>query len=45
MKSKGNKWDVHKLVFVPVDLSRLSNVVKNVAKKDVHNARIKNIED
>ena len=31
---------------VPVDLSKLSDVVKNdVVKKDVYHARIKNIED
>ena len=35
-----------KLVPVPVDLSKLSNVVKiDVVKKDVCNAKIKNIED
>ena len=31
---------------VPVDLSKLSNVVKNIViKKDVYNAKIKNTED
>ena len=31
---------------VPVDLSKLSDVVENdVVKKDVYNAQIKNIED
>ena len=30
---------------VPVDLSQFSNVVKNVVKKDVYNAKIKTIED
>ena len=41
MKSK-----VGKLVHVPVDFSKLSQVVKNdVVKKDVYNAKIKNIED
>ena len=45
MKSKVDKLDVAKLVPVPVDLSRLSNVVKNDVKKDVYNAKIKNIED
>ena len=46
MKSKGDKLDVTKLVPVPVDLSKLSDVVKNdVVKKDVYNAKIKNIED
>ena len=44
MKSKINKLDVAKLVPVPVDLSKRSDVAKNdVVKKDVHNA--KNIED
>ena len=42
MKSKVNKLDVDKLLPVPVDLSKLSNVVKNdVIKKDVYNAKIK----
>ena len=41
-----DKLDVDKLVPVPVDLSKLSDVVKNdVVKKDVYNAKIKNIED
>ena len=45
MKSKVDKLDVHKLVTVPVDLSKLSDVVKNdVFKKDVYNAKTKNIE-
>ena len=46
MKTKVDKLDVDKLVPVPVDLSKLSDVVKNVfVKKDVYNAKIKNIED
>ena len=46
MKSKADKLEVDKLVPVPVDLSKLSNVVKsNVVKKDVHNTKIKNIGD
>ena len=46
LKSKIAKLDVDKLVPVPVDLSKLSDVVKNdVVKKDVYNAKIKNIED
>ena len=46
MKSKVDKLDVDKLVPVPVDLSKLSDVVKNdVIKKDVYNAKIKNTED
>ena len=37
---------VDKLVPVPVDLSKLSDIVKNdVVKKDVYNTEIKNIED
>ena len=46
LKSKVDKLDVHKLVHVPVELSNLSDAVKNdVVKKDVYNAKIKNIED
>ena len=38
--------EVNKLLLVPIDLSRLSDVVKNDAvEKDVYNAKIKNIED
>ena len=40
MKSKVDKLDVGKLVTVPVDLSKLSNVVKNdVVKEDIYNVR------
>ena len=46
MKITVNKLDVDKLVPVSVDLSKLSNVVKNdVVKKDVYHANIKDIED
>ena len=46
LKSKVEKLDVDKLVPVPVDLSKLSDVVENdVVKKDVYNAKIKTIED
>ena len=46
MKSKVDKLDIDKLVPVPVDLSKLNNVVKNeVVKKTEYNAKIKNIED
>ena len=46
MKSKTDKLDVDQLVPVPVDLSKLSDVVKNdVVKKDVYNAKIKSTED
>ena len=45
-ESKIDKLDVDKLVPVPVDLCKLSNVIKNNAvKKDVYNAKINNIED
>ena len=44
MKSKIDKLDVDKLVPIPIDWIKLSDVVKNV-KKDVHNAKIKNVED
>ena len=43
-----SKVDVHKLVTAPVDLSKLSDVViarNYVVKKDVYNAKIKDIED
>ena len=44
--SKVDKLGINKLVPVPVDLSKLCDVVKNyVVKKDVYNAKIKNIED
>ena len=40
-----DKLDADKLVPVSVDLSTLSDVVKNdVVKKDAYNAKIKNIE-
>ena len=46
MKSKVDKSDVDILVPVPVDLSKLSDLVKDdVVKKDVFHAYIKNIED
>ena len=33
-------------MFIPVDLSKLSDVVKNdIVKKGVYNAKIKNIKD
>ena len=40
MKSKVDRLDVDKLVPVPVNLSKLRDVVK-----DVYNAKIKNTED
>ena len=43
MKSKVDKLDFGKVVPVPVDVSKLSNVLKNdVVKKDVYNATVKN---
>ena len=46
LKSKVDKLDVDKLVPAAADLSKLSDAVKNdVVKKDVNNAKIKNIED
>ena len=46
LNSKVDKLDVGKLVHAPVDLSKLNDAVKNdVFKKDVHNAKIKSIED
>ena len=46
MKSRVDKLDVNKLVSVRVDLSKLSDVVKNdVVEKDVCSGEIKNIED
>ena len=41
MESKVDELDVDKLVPAPVDLSQLSDVVKNdVVKKDVYDAKI-----
>ena len=46
LKSKADKLNSGKLEVTPVDLSKLSNVIKNdVVKKDVYNAKIKNIKD
>ena len=46
LKNKVEKLDVDKLVPVPVDLCKLSDVVKsNLVKKDVCNPNIKNIEN
>ena len=45
LKSKVDKIVVDKLLPVPVNLSKLSDVVKNdVVKEDVYNAKIKDIE-
>ena len=46
MNSKVNNLNVDRLVPNPVDLSKLSDVVKYiVVQEDVYNAKIKNIED
>ena len=46
LKSKVDKLDVNKLVPLPIDLSKLSDVVKNdVFKKHVYNAKVKTIDD
>ena len=45
LEGKADKLDA-KLVTVTVDLGKLSDVVKDdVVKKDVYNAKIRNIED
>ena len=46
LKSKVDKLDLRKLESIPVDLSKLNNVVRNyVVKKTEYNAKIKSIED
>ena len=46
LKSKVDTLDVDKLAPVSVDLSKLSDAVKNnVFKKDKYNAKIRNIEE
>ena len=46
MKRKVEKIDVYKLVPVPVDLNKLSDVVKNdIVEKNVYDAKIEDIED
>ena len=37
LKTEVDKLDINKLVPVPTDLSKLSNVVKNVVKKTAYN--------
>ena len=45
-ESKVDILDVNKLVPVPIDLSKVIDVVKNdVVKKDIYNAKIKIIEN
>ena len=49
LKTEVDKLDIDKLVPVPVDLSKLSNVVKNdVVKRDIYNklvAKVNNIDN
>ena len=46
LKGRVDKLDVDKLVPALVDLNKVTDAVKNdVVKKDVYNAKIKNIED
>ena len=46
MRSQVDKLEVDKLLPVPLDLSKLSNVVKNsVVKEDEYNPKIKDFED
>ena len=46
LKCNVDKLVIDKLVPVPVDLSKLSDVVKNdVARKDIFHTKIKNIEN
>ena len=44
MKDKIDKLDIGKLETTAVDLSKLSNVVKNDVN-NVYNAKVKNIEE
>ena len=46
LKSNVDKLDIDTLVPFPVDVSKLSDVVKSdLVNKDAYNAKIKNIED
>ena len=46
MESKVDKLYAHKLVSIPVDLSKLNDVVKNdVVEKDEYNAQKKKVEN
>ena len=44
LKSEVDKLDIDKLVPVPTDLSKLSNVVKNVAKKTDYNKLVTKVD-
>ena len=46
LKTEVDKLDIEKLVPVPVDLSKLSDVVKNdVVKKDVYDKLVTKVND
>ena len=46
LKSNLDQLNIDKLAPAPVDLNKLSDVVKNdVVKKDAYNAKIENIKD
>ena len=46
LKSKVDKLNIDNLAPIPVDLSKLSNILKyDVVKKTEYNAKIKNIKD
>ena len=45
LKTEVDKLDVDKLVSIPVDLSKLSDLLKNdIVKKDEYNKLVANIE-
>ena len=46
LKSEVDKLDIDKLVLVPLDLSKLSDLVENdVAKKDVYDKLVTNVNN
>ena len=45
LKSKVDKLDIGKLKSPPVDLRKLSNVVKNVVKKTEYNELLKKVNN
>ena len=45
LKSNLDQLNIDKLAPAPVDLNKLSDVVKNVVKKDAYNTKIENIKD
>ena len=47
LKTEVDKLDIDKLVHIPIDLSKLSDVVKNVVKKAVYDklfSKVNNID-